>query len=248
MIRAEMTRHEKHRLPMVCVACLLTFATSLAASQKTKKIPPPAQTSALDNYVKEAMGRYSTTAPNPDFPGSLWSPGSRLGDLTRDIRAAQVDDVVTILVAESASAVSTGQTKTARTSSAANSITALAGLMKSAGPLANLANLGGKQTLDGEGTTSRTTTLTTSLTARVTHVLPNGYLVLEGTRVININAEHQTITVRGVVRPEDLSAANSIASVSVADLEIQVNGKGVVEDAVRRPNILYRLLLGILPF
>jgi flagellar L-ring protein precursor FlgH len=120
--------------------------------------------------------------------------------------------------------------------------------MKATGPLANLANLGGTQTLDGEGTTSRTTTLTTSLTARVTHVLPNGYLVLEGTRVININTEHQTITVRGVVRPEDLSAANSIASVSIADLEIQVNGKGVVADATRRPNILYRLLLGILPF
>ncbi len=244
-----MTRHQMQRLPAVCVACLLTFGASLTASdKKPKKIPPPAPPSALDNYVKEAMSRYSATAPNPTFPGSLWSPASRLGDLTRDIRAAQVDDVVTILVAESASAVSTGQTKTARTSSAVNGITALAGVMKATGPLANLANLGGTQTLDGEGTTSRTTTLTTSLTARVTHVLPNGYLVLEGTRVININTEHQTITVRGVVRPEDLSAANSIASVSIADLEIQVNGKGVVADATRRPNILYRLLLGILPF
>ena len=236
------------RLLAGCLVFPILFGNLVSASEKKGKKPAPSPPSALDVYVKEAMSRYSSTAPNPSFPGSLWSPSGRLGDLTRDVRAAQIDDVVTILVAESASAVSTGSTKTARTASAQNSITALAGLTKATGPWANLAKLGGSQTLDGEGTTSRTTTLTTALTARVTHVLPNGYLVLEGTRVININTEHQTITVRGVVRPEDLSAANSIPSVSIADLEIQVNGKGVVADAVRRPNILYRMLLGILPF
>lgn len=239
-----------YRPPAFFVICsFLVFAASLAASEKKPKktpaVPPP---SALDVYVREAMSRYSSNAPSAAYPGSLWSPSSRLGDLTRDVRAAQIDDVVTILVAESASAVSTGLTKTARTTSATSSITALAGLMKPTGPLANLANLGGSQSINGQGTTSRTTTLTTSLTARVTHVLPNGYLVVEGTRVININTEHQTITVRGVIRPEDLNAANSVASISVADLDIQVNGKGVVADAVRRPNILYRILLGILPF
>jgi flagellar L-ring protein precursor FlgH len=36
--------------------------------------------------------------------------------------------------------------------------------------------------------------------------------------------------------------------VQIADLTIKVTGKGVVGDAVRRPNILYRLLLGLLPF
>lgn len=180
--------------------------------------------------------------------GSLWSPSGRLQDVTRDLKATQVDDIVTVLVSESASAVSTGATKTARTSKAQNSITALAGLTRATGPWANLANLGGSTTLDGSGTTSRTTTLTTTLTARVTHVLPNGYLVVEGTKLLAINAERQLITVRGVVRPEDLNAANSVPSNLLGDLEIQVNGRGVVADAVRRPMILYRLLLGLLPF
>ena len=194
------------------------------------------------------MGRYATAGSHEANPGSLWSPTSRLQDVTRDLKATQVDDVVTVLVSESTSAVSTGATKTARTSATQNSITALAGLTKTTGPWANLLNLGGTTTLDGSGTTSRTTTLTTNLTARVTHVLPNGYLVVEGTKLLGINNERQIITVRGVVRPEDLNAANSIPSNLLGDLEVQVNGKGVVNDAVKRPNILYRLLLGLMPF
>jgi flagellar L-ring protein precursor FlgH len=120
--------------------------------------------------------------------------------------------------------------------------------MKAGGPWANLANLSGKSTLDGSGTTSRNVTLTTTLTARVTHVLPNGYLVIEGSKDIQVNSEHQTVTVRGVVRPADLSTANVVRSDHLGQMEIRLNGKGVVNDAVRRPFFLYRLLTGLLPF
>jgi flagellar L-ring protein precursor FlgH len=71
---------------------------------------------------------------------------------------------------------------------------------------------------------------------------------VEGTRKIAINSENQTITVRGVIRPIDLDTTNSVLSARLAQMEIQVDGKGVVTDAVHRPNILYRLLLGLLPF
>jgi flagellar L-ring protein precursor FlgH len=164
------------------------------------------------------------------------------------LRASQIDDVLTIVVAEQASAVTTGATKTQRSSSTKNSVTALAGLAKAAGPWANLAGLSGDTQLSGQGTTSRVTTLSTTLTARVTHVLPNGGLVLEAAKDIQINSEHQTITVRGVVRPADIDSTNSVRSDRLGQLEVRVNGKGVVGDAIRRPFILYRLLLGLLPF
>jgi flagellar L-ring protein precursor FlgH len=51
-----------------------------------------------------------------------------------------------------------------------------------------------------------------------------------------------------VVRPIDLDTTNSVLSARVAQMELQVNGKGIVNDAVRRPNFLYRLILGLLPF
>ena len=53
---------------------------------------------------------------------------------------------------------------------------------------------------------------------------------------------------RGVIRTADVSTNNTIPSTQIADVEIRVNGKGVVGDAVRRPNFLYRLVLGLLPF
>jgi flagellar L-ring protein precursor FlgH len=79
-------------------------------------------------------------------------------------------------------------------------------------------------------------------------VLPNGYLVVEGAKDVQVNSERQIVTVRGVVRPFDVSSGNMVASDRIAQLEVKINGKGVVGDAIRRPFILYRILLGLLPF
>ena len=202
--------------------------------------------SALDQYLQEALK--NQPAPAQPSPGSLWSPTSRLTDLGSDVRAVQVDDLVTIVVDEQASAVATGSTKTSRASSANSSVTSLAGPKSPTGGLQNLLKANTAIALDGAGTTSRGATLTATLSARVTHVLPNGYLVLEGTKDLQVNSEHQVISVRGVIRPADLSPGNVISSNQIAQMEIKVNGKGVVNDAVKRPFILYRLLLGLLPF
>jgi len=221
---------------------LLLPATAPAA----KKAKTPPEASPLDRYVSEATARSAESAATT--PGSIWVSGSRLADAARDVRASQVDDLLTIVVAEQASAVTTGTTKTQRTSSVKNSVSALAGVTKATGALANLANISGDQQLAGQGTTSRSTTLSTTLTARVAHVLPGGALVVEATKDVQINSERQTITVRGVVRPADIDATNSVQSSRLGQLELHVNGKGVVGDAIRRPFILYRLLMGLLPF
>ncbi len=202
--------------------------------------------SPLDRYIQEALARAGSA--EVAAPGSTWIPGSHLADGARDVRAARVDDVVTILVAERASALARGATKSSRSASAKHSIAALGGLTRAAGPLANLADAGGESQLNGEGTTSRETVLTTTLSARVTHVLPNGNLVLEAAKDIQVNSERQTVKVRGVIRPIDLSPGNVVRSDRIAFLQVWISGKGVVSDAVRRPFFLYRLLLGLLPF
>ena len=211
--------------------------------QLLKKEP---QQSPLDLYVEDANQRAASASVVS--PGSLWSPLAPLSDLAIDLRARRVDDMVTIVVSEQASAVSTGATKTSRASSASSSVTQLAGVLPAAGRLANLANLNSSTSLNGQGTTSRQTTLTTTVTARVTNVLPNGYLVIEGSRTILVNSENQVVTIRGVVRPADLGYSNIVQSSSVAQMELKINGRGVVNDSIRRPNFLYRLLLGLLPF
>jgi flagellar L-ring protein precursor FlgH len=236
-------------IPKFC--CLVVFfvlAFPCVAGVKPNKKDKPQELSALDRYIQEALRSSPSSGAPVSSPGSIWNTTSRLTDLASDVRAAQVDDLVTILVAEHASAVAAGVTKTQRQSTTANSITALAGVTRAAGPWANLANVSGNTQLNGQGQTTRQTDLTTTLSARVTHVLPNGYLVVEGAKDIQVNSEHQTVSVRGIVRPSDLSTTNVISSANVADLEVRINGKGVVNDSVRRPNFLYRLLLGLMPF
>ena len=234
------------------LACTLS-AGGLPAPQKAfeklfKKKEP--QKTPLDLYIEEANKRGpGSDATSIANPGSLltFSGPAILGNLALDVRARGVDDIVTIIVNESASAVSTGATKTSRASSATSSVTQLAGALPAAGKLANLANLNSSTSLNGAGTTSRQTTLTTTLTARVTNVLPNGYLVIEGSRTVLVNSENQMVTLRGVVRPTDL-ASNQVASAQIAQMELKINGRGVINDSIRRPNFLYRILLGLLPF
>lgn len=236
-------------LAMAPVLALAVFVFPCPARiPKLLKKDKPPEPSALDRYIEEALRNAGTTSVPFSSPGSIWTPTSRLTDLGRDLRATDVDDMVTVLVVEHASAASKGTTKTQRQSSTNNSISGLAGITRKTGPWANLAKLSGNTQLDGEGQTTRTTDLTTTLGARVTHVLPNGYLVVEGAKDIQVNSEHQTVIVRGMVRPADLSPGNIVRSDHLAQLEVRINGKGVVNDAVRRPFFLYRLLLGLLPF
>jgi flagellar L-ring protein precursor FlgH len=225
---------------------IIALACTVAALAGAAKKPKQAELSPIDRYIQEAAARGGSMAAAS--PGSAWSPASRLGDMAADLRASQVDDMVTILVVERASAVSKGTVKTSRQSDVNSSISALAGPVSAAGPWASLAKAATETKLNGEGTTSRETVLSTTLSARVTHALPNGYLVVEGNKDLQVNSERQFVTVRGMVRPADIGPGNLVRSDRLAELEVRVNGKGVVADAIRRPFFLYRILLGILPF
>jgi flagellar L-ring protein FlgH len=233
------------RVHVGLLMCLLALNLQ-AEKPKKKAATAPLQESPLDQYVEAAHRRAATALP--ESPGSLWSSPATLADMAADVRARSLDDIVTIVVSEQASAVATGQTKTSRASNANAAINSVAGPLASTGRLANLLSMNSTQGLTGDGTTSRTSTLTAVLTARVVDVLPNGYLVIEGSKTTLVNSENQIITVRGVVRPADLSNSNTVQSGSIAQLELKINGKGVVNDAIHRPNLLYRLLLGLLPF
>jgi flagellar L-ring protein precursor FlgH len=217
-------------------ACLLALITVFAGERVVE--------SPLDRYILDARDSLA----NGPGPGSIYAPAGRFGDLARDLRSLQLHDLVTIVVSDRASAVARGTANSARKSSAKSSVAAALGQLPVPGPLADLLRHNAETQLQGQGETSRETTLTTTLSARVTHVLPNGYLVVEGTKEIQVNSERQKVSIRGAVRPYDVSAANMIRSDRLAHLEVRIDGKGVVGDAIRRPNFLYRILLGLLPF
>jgi flagellar L-ring protein precursor FlgH len=233
---------------LLIAGILLCLSCRAAAPTADKKKPPKApEQSMLDKYLKSA----SATSDQENIagqPGSIWSPNARLSDLARDVRANQIDDVVTIVVTETINAAATGASSTERASSANASIASAVLPKVTAGPLASLLTQSGDQKLNGTGTTTRAATLNAVLTARVVKVLPGGLLYIEGSKDLQVNSEQQAITVRGIIRTADITTTNTISSIQIADMEIRLNGKGVVGDAIRRPNALYRFLLGLLPF
>jgi flagellar L-ring protein precursor FlgH len=199
-------------------------------------------------YCIPLLAALSLYAQTDASPGSLFSSSGLLADAARDVRAGQPGDIVTILVSDSASAIAKGVTNSSRKSAAKNGISALGGVLSSTNPLVNLATLGGDQQVQGQGQTSRDMVLTTTLTARVVAQGPSGTLWIEGTKNIQVNSENQTIVLSGLIRGVDVTRANTIRSDQIADLAIHVNGKGVVGDAIKRPFVLYRILLGLMPF
>src|ERR1043166_5892124 len=100
----------------------IAFLIVTAAWSAAKKKPAASETTPLDRYVSDALAR--SAEAGSASPGSIWTQGSRLADAARDVRASQVDDLLTIVVAEQASAVTTGTTKTQRTSSTKKRIAA----------------------------------------------------------------------------------------------------------------------------
>lgn len=217
------------------------------AESCTAEAPESKHCSALDRYLLTISAEVPRFAAGGS-PGSLYSPGGRMTDLGRDFRAMFPGDTATVVVSDRATAVASGTTNTSRSSSLTAGVQAALGPVKATGPLGQLAGAKSDSAIKGTGSTTRSMQLSTTVTSIVERVLPNGNLLLRGSKSIAVNSERQVVEVRGVVRPEDLQAGNTIASDRVAMLDIKVNGKGVVGDSIRRPFILYRILMGLLPF
>jgi flagellar L-ring protein FlgH len=176
--------------------------------------------------------------------GSLYTPNGALTDMGADYKARRVGDVVTLLVAETTAAQSIGDVNNSRTFQANSAITNLPGTSsQAANPLLGMTS---SKTLKGQGETSTGSSVTATVSARVIALLPNGSLIVEAERRILINSQHEDLIVRGVLRPGDVAPNNSAPATALANLEMELKGKGVVSDYIGRHNPFIRGLLWLL--
>jgi flagellar L-ring protein precursor FlgH len=184
-------------------------------------------------------------APGGVIAQSLYRDGAPGASLFADHRARAVNDIVTILILEQSSSSRTASTSTSKDTSRSAAVTAFPRIL--GGGVSrflrdNLSiDLQGEASHDGQGAIDRTDRVTGQLAARVVKVLDNGNLVIEGRRAVVVNNETQVMTVSGVVRPQDVTAANTVLSSQIADAEVQMEGRGLLAEA-QRPGILYRFL------
>lgn len=100
---------------------------------------------------------------------------------------------------------------------------------------------GAKSDVSGEGQTSQQGKMQARMTAVVRKVLPNGNMIIEGSRLIATNKELQTFKLIGVIRRDDVRPDNTVRSESIAEAEIRMEGKGMIADRQRR-GLLTRIL------
>ena len=121
-------------------------------------------------------------------------------------------------------------------------ISGLIGTLHAGNALQNLVNQNSTSGLNAQGASATNSSLTTTFGGQVVEVLPNGMLVIEAARQVEFSQQTQTIVLRGLVRPEDISQQNQVLSTAISSMELQVRGKGIVNDYTHRQNALVRLL------
>jgi flagellar L-ring protein FlgH len=169
---------------------------------------------------------------------SLWQDGNSRS-MVGDKRAAIIGDLISIVVQESSTATKDNSTKTAKKSSIDASIETFlyspqaSGMLTKNGKMPALKTMA-KQDFDGGGKINNSERILARVSAQVVDVLPNQNLVIEGKRLTSFSGETQEILLRGVVRPADISANNTVFSYNVADATLKFVSKGTVSDNQRK--------------
>lgn len=183
--------------------------------------------------------------------GSLWSKSA--GSLISDHKARTIGDILTITIAERSSASREATTSSANDSTISAGITNFFGLENSKNiidgdaDLANLINTSFKNEFEGSGKTIRKGDLTASLSTQVISIYPNGNFKIRGGKEVMVNEEVQIIYLTGIVRPVDITAANTVDSNKILNARISYTGRGTVADK-QGPGWLSRAVDIIWPF
>jgi flagellar L-ring protein precursor FlgH len=234
----------------IAVALLLLLTGSplqaqIEAIHKAIEPKPNVAAASLSSYLERVRAENSNIQA---APGSIWIDSGRLTRMVTDVRAMRPHDLVSVVVSESLAASTDGTVKNSRASNASSAISGLIGTLHAGNALQNLVNQTSSSGLNAQGTSATNSSLSTTFGGQVIEVLPNGMLVIEAARQVEFSQQTQTIILRGLVRPEDISQQNQVLSTAISSLELEVRGKGIISDYTHRQNVLVRLLEKVLIF
>jgi flagellar L-ring protein precursor FlgH len=209
--------------------------TSCSATIEKRFFPRPTEIELAQEVARLGQTNMGPQASRPVAVGSLW-PADDHVFFYGDKKALRVGDIVTVRIVESAEASNTADTDLSRNSSIKAGLSTFFGKKK----FLNLFKLdedllasSAENKHQGSGSTTRSGQLTAIMTVVVREVLPNGNLVVQGTREVLVNHEQQFITLTGIVRPLDVDRSNVVLSTQLADASITIGGLGVVADKQR---------------
>jgi flagellar L-ring protein precursor FlgH len=152
--------------------------------------------------------------------------------LFEDYRARRVGDILTVVLEEKTNADKKASTATAKNSNIETPAPKLFGRGISIWGRDILdSKVSSKVDFAGEGGSSQSNSIKGNVTVTVSEVLPNGFLKVRGEKIMSLNQGSEVIRIRGIIRPQDISSANTIESQQIANAEITYKGKGMVANS-----------------
>ncbi len=164
---------------------------------------------------------------------SLWGDRGS-GNLFSDRKARNVGDIVTIVINEATTQSTTKSTSNSKSSS--TNLNTGIGIFD----FLRAASAGGSDSFKADGSATASNRVSAQVTVTVTEIMPNGNMVVEGEQSIWQGKNEHKISLRGVIRPDDISVNNTIPSTKVADTTMKFNGKGPL-NAKQRQGILTQI-------
>ena len=185
-------------------------------------------------------------------PNSLWD--SNRQTFFKDQRAADVGDILTVLIEIKDKAELDNETERKRESGENAGVDNLLGIeshlaqvLPQAVDPANLVGMDSDSTHKGTGTIDREEKIEMKLAATITQILPNGNFVITGKQEVRVNFEKRILNVEGVIRPQDVSTNNTITYDQIAEARISYGGEGQITD-MQQPRYGQQLYDVIFPF
>jgi flagellar L-ring protein precursor FlgH len=234
----------------------LLLAGCNAFSRMTQVGEAPPLTTIQDPKAQPGYQPVSLPMPAPIIgerqPNSLWKAGSRA--FFKDQRAAQIGDILTVLISFDDKAQLNNETQTQRTTNEQDTMPNVMGfesqiqkILPHAANPASLINVTGATNNDGKALINREEKITLEVAALVTQVLPNGNLVVQGHQEIRVNYEVRDLQITGVLRPQDISSTNAVTLDKLAEARVSYGGRGQLTND-QQPRYGQQLLDIVAPF
>jgi flagellar L-ring protein precursor FlgH len=243
---------------LAILAVLALPAACASTVDELRNVNNPPQLTPIQDPSMAATGRRQVVMPmpaepvNPRSTNSLWQPGAR--QFFADSRASRIGDILTVNIAINDRAQLSNQTNRTRSSDRSAGVSSFFGLENLPGRVlpegfdpANMVGLQSEGTFSGQGGVTRQERVELTVAAVVTQVLPNGNLVVAGRQEVRVNNEVRELLVSGIVRPQDITAANTVRHTQMAEARIAYGGRGQLS-AWQQPPVGERVLGIISPF
>ncbi len=225
--------------------------TELSNTGRAPPLTPITNPTDAKNYQPVSMPM-PTLPEAPQSPDSLWQSNARA--FFKDQRASRVGDILTVLVAINDDANLKNNTAAARTGTSAFGFANFFGLENvvpkifgSGSSSASLVSVNGGSSSTGTGQIQRNETVTLSLAGEITQILPNGNLVVAARQEMEVNSELRVLQVAGIIRPEDITSDNTVASDQMAEARISYGGTGTLSN-MQSPRIGQQIVDAVMPY